>query len=88
MKYDKNNRILTIEDISQCNKWSISDWINDHSEEVLNSTLKRHYMYNRLHIAITVVYKEYVVAIYDIIEGLEDDFSIQSLGYYSALHAE
>lgn len=88
MKYDKNNRILTIEDISQCNRWSISDWINDHSEEVLSSTPRRSYRTNKLHIDITVVYKDYIVAIYDIMDGFEDDFYIQSLGYNSALHAE
>lgn len=86
MKYDINNRILTIEELSQCNKWTISDWISDHLEEVLESMPTRSYRTGRLHLAIDVVYHNYLVAVYDIngIDGHEDEFSIQSIGYYSA----
>lgn len=91
MKYDSKNKILWIEDLSQCNKWTISDWISDHLEEVLESTPTFSCYTGRINIEICVIYhgaNDWVVAVYDIngIDGREDDFRIQSIGYYSALN--
>jgi hypothetical protein len=86
MKYDIDNRILTIEELSQCDFRIIADWIHDHVEDVLESKPTKSYRTNKWHTEISVVYKKYIVGIYDFVYGGQDDFFPQTIAYYTALN--
>ena len=81
--YDSRNCILTIDDIELCNKSFISGWVNDNIDVILSSddVVRLDFRDGKMKVEICVICQGFLVAIYIIKEGQEDEFWIQHAGY-------
>ena len=85
MTYDKFSRVLIIDDIGYCEHECIKSWIDCNISDVLNGDVETCYITGRSQVNVTIVCYGFVVAVYQITDGLPDKFIIQSLGYENAL---
>ena len=85
MIYDKFNRVLTIDDIGYCEHEFIRNWIDCNISDVLSGDVETCYITGRSQVNITIVCYGFVVAVYQITDGLPDNFFIQSVGYNLAV---
>lgn len=85
MIYDKFNRVLTIDDIGYCEHEFIKSWIDCNISDVLSGDVETCYITGRSQVNITIVCYGFFVAVYQITDGLPDNFFIQSVGYKNAL---
>ena len=85
MKMTYDNRVLTIDNMKYCERDCIKSWIDCNISDVLKGDVETCYITGRSQVNVTIVCYGFVVAVYQITDGLPDKFIIQSLGYENAL---
>ena len=85
MVYDKFNCVLTIDNMKYCERDCIKSWIDCNISDVLSGDVETCYITGRSQVNITIVCYGFVVAVYQITDGLPDNFFIQSVGYNLAV---
>ena len=84
MKYDFDNCMLTLDDMTQCNRDIIKSWVDDNIDMILLNAqaIQRRYTTGKLDVDIAVVCDGFLVGIYQI---SNDEFLVQSVGYENAI---
>lgn len=83
--YDNFSRVLTIDNMKYCERDCIKSWIDCNISDVLKGDVETCYITGKSQVNITIVCHGFVVAVYQITDGLHDNFYIQHIGYKNAI---